>query len=89
MPITATFCPKSAAFGLILGALCTAAAWYGTALNARVEITQAMLAEARCDPAGFKTITFPDGSQFTCVPAEQMPPTSRAEAAKRQRGGRG
>lgn len=84
MPITATFCPKSAAFGVILGALCIAALWYGTTLNSRAEITQAMLAQARCDAAGFVTITFTDGSQFTCVPAEQMPPTSRAEAAKRR-----
>lgn len=84
MPITVTFCPKSAAFGVILGALCIAALWYGITINALAEITRAMIAESRCDPIGFKTITFPDGSQFTCVPSAQIPPTSRAEAAKRR-----
>ena len=76
-------CHKSAGFGLVLGLLATAAAWYGTTLTARAEITQAMLAQARCDPAGFVAITFTDGSQFTCMPAKEMPPTSREEAAQR------
>ena len=84
-----TICPKSATFGLILGALCMAAAWYGTTLDGKAEITQAMLAQARCDPAGFVAITFADESQFTCMPAQQMPPTTRAEATRRKQGGRG
>jgi len=89
--MTITICRFSALLGLILGLSSMAAAWYGTTLASRAVITQAMLAQARCDPtgAGFVSITFIDGSQFTCVPAQQMPPTSREAAAQRRKGGRG
>lgn len=79
---------KSAIFGLFLGVFLTAAAWFGWTLNARADITQAMLAQAKCDPDGFVSITFTDSSQFTCAPAQTMPPTSREEAARRAKGGR-
>jgi hypothetical protein len=87
--MTITICQKSTVLGLFLGALFTASAWFGWTLNARAEITQAMLAQAKCDPAGFVTITFTDSSQFTCAPKETMPPTSYAEAARRAKVGRG
>lgn len=83
--MTITICQRSALIGLFLGALFTASAWYGQALASRADITQAMLAQAKCDPAGFVSITFTDSSQFTCAPAQHMPPASREEAARRAR----
>lgn len=73
----------SALLGLVCGALCVGAVWFGLTLDGRAQITQQMLAQARCDASGFVSITFIDGSQFTCTPAPQLPPTSRAEAARR------
>lgn len=86
--MTIHFCPKSAVFGLFIGVLCTLSAWYGVTLAGRAHITQALLSQAKCDPAGFVAITFTDSSQFTCAPAQYQPPTSRAEAVRRaKRGG--
>jgi hypothetical protein len=87
--MTITICQKSTVLGLFLGVLFTASAWFGWTLNARAEITQAMLAQAKCDPAGFVSITFTDSSQFTCSPTHTLPPTSREEATTRARAGRG
>ena len=81
--MTITICPKSAISGLLLGILFTAAAWYGETLAGRAQITKEILAQAKCDPDGWVAITFIDGSQFTCMPAKEMPPTSREEAAQR------
>jgi len=79
-------CLLSALAGLLLGALLTGAAWYGTALAGRAAITQALLATARCDAAGLVTITFADRSEFTCVPKAEAPPASRAEVGRRRPG---
>jgi hypothetical protein len=87
--MTITICQKSTVLGLFLGVLFTASAWYGWAQNVRADITQAILAQAKCDPSGFVTVLFPDSSQFTCAPKETMPPTSYAEAARRAKVGRG
>lgn len=84
--MTITICLKSALSGLFMGVILTASAWYGAVLVDRTEITQALLAQAKCDPAGFVAITFIDASQFTCVPAKYTPPTSRSESAQRARG---
>ncbi len=83
--MTITLCRKSTLLGLFIGVLFTAFAWYGYALAARNEITTAILSQAKCDPAGLVTITFTDSSQFTCIPAQQVPPTSREEASRRKR----
>jgi len=80
-----TVCPRSLGSGVAIGVVALGIVWYATTLDARAAITQALLAGARCDAAGFVSITFADASQFTCVPAQQMPPTSRAEAARRKR----
>lgn len=79
-----TVCNRSLGIGAALCAIALGAAWYGTTLTERAAITQALLAGARCDADGFVTITFVDGSQFTCIPREQMPPTSREAAARRK-----
>lgn len=84
-----TICPKSASFGLFLGLLFMGSAWTGWVLQARADITQAMLAQAKCDPSGLVSITFTDSSQFTCVPSQNMPPSSREEAARRAKASRG
>lgn len=81
-----TVCNRSIGIGAALAAVALGAIWYGDKLSGRAAITQALLATARCDASGFVSITFVDGSQFTCVPAQQMPPSSRAEAARRNRG---
>lgn len=86
--MTITICRKSTILGLFFGVFFTAFAWYGAVLAQRAEITQAMLAQAKCDPAGFVAITFTDSSQFTCAPAQYQPPTSREEAARRAKGAR-
>lgn len=86
--MTIQICQKSTILGLFLGVFFTAAVWFGWTLNARADITQAMLAQAKCDPAGFVSITFTDASQFTCMPRQDMPPTSREEATRRAKGGR-
>jgi hypothetical protein len=78
-------CGRSLGVGVAIGASVLGLAWYGTTLNARASITPALIAAARCDAAGLVAITFPDASQFTCVPAQQIPPTSREEAARRKR----
>jgi len=78
-----TVCNRSLGIGAVLCAIALGAIWYGTTLAGRAAITQALLAGARCDDAGFVSITFVDGSQFTCVPAQQMPPTTRAAAQRR------
>ena len=83
--MTITLCQRSTLIGLFLGVLFTAAAWYGSTLTARADITQAMLAQAKCDPSGFVSITFTDSSQFTCAPTQTLPPNSREEAARRAR----
>ncbi len=80
-----TVCGRSLGVGVALGASVLGLAWYGTTLNARAAITPALIAAARCDAAGLVAITFPDSSQFTCIPREQIPPTSREEAARRKR----
>ncbi len=85
MQIQVVLCVRSIAVGLLLGFFFTGSAWYGTTLAGRAQITQAMLAQAKCDPVGFVAITFADESQFTCAPARDMPPTSRAEAERRSR----
>jgi hypothetical protein len=82
-----TVCGRSVGIGIALGAAVLGSVWYGTTLAGRAAITQALLASARCDAAGFVSITFADASQFTCVPAQQIPPASRKEAARRQRSG--
>ncbi len=82
-------CPRSFGSGLLAGAAIVLAVWYGYTLSGRAEITQLLLAQAKCDPAGFVAITFADASQFTCVPQAQMPPTNRADAERRRKGGRG
>ncbi len=78
-------CCRSAGIGVLIGTTAIAAAWYGTTLRNNAAITQALLASARCDTSGFVSITFTDASQFTCVPAQQMPPTSPQEAARRKK----
>lgn len=83
--MTITICQRSTLLGLFLGVFFTAFAWYGAVLAQRAEITQAMLAQAKCDPVGFVSITFIDSSQFTCAPAQSIPPNSREEAARRAR----
>lgn len=82
-----TICSRSLGIGVVFGALVLATAWYGVTLTGRAQITQALLAAARCDSGGFVTITFADSSQFTCMPRQDMPPTSREEADRRKRGG--
>lgn len=80
-----TVCNRSLGIGAALCAVAIGAVWYGSTLADRAAITQALLATARCDASGFVSITFVDGSQFTCVPAQQMPPHTREEAARRKR----
>lgn len=83
-----TICHRSLLAGLLLGCLASGAIWAGTTLAGRAEITQVLLTVARCDNGGLVTLLFADGSQYTCVPPPQVPPTSRDEARARQRGGR-
>ncbi len=78
-------CGRSLCVGISIGAAVLGMVWYGTTLRNNAAITHALLASARCDASGFVSITFTDASQFTCVPAQQMPPTSREEAARRKR----
>lgn len=82
-----TVCSRSLGIGAFIGAVAITVAWYGVTLSGRAQITQALLAAARCDSGGFVTITFADSSQFTCMPRQDMPPTSREEAARRKRAG--
>lgn len=82
-----TFCSRSLGVGVMFGAVALAIAWYGATLNGRAQITQSLLAAARCDAGGFVSITFADSSQFTCMPRQDMPPTSHKEAERRKRGG--
>lgn len=83
-----TLCLKSAFVGIIIGSFAVASAWYVHILDGRSEITRTLLATAACEATGFTTIQFADGSQFTRVPVDQMPPTSRKEAAMRKARGR-
>lgn len=80
-----TLCGRSLGIGAVISALALGAAWYGASLADRAAFTQALVATARCDDAGLVSITFADGGQFTCIPAEQIPPNSRSEAMRRQR----
>lgn len=82
-----TVCSRSFGIGAFIGSMAIAISWYGVTLTGRAQITQSLLAAARCDSGGFVTITFTDGSQFTCMPRQDMPPTSREEADRRKRGG--
>lgn len=85
-----SFCRSSLLFGLVFGALVSGgsvgAAWFGVTLAERAEITREMVQKARCDEsvAGWMSIIYPDGSQYTCTPRQQQPPTSRAEAQRRR-----
>jgi hypothetical protein len=70
--------------GMLLCGIVLGSAWAGITLADRAAITQALLTTARCDPGGLVTLLFADGSQYTCIPAQQMPPASRDEARARR-----
>jgi hypothetical protein len=81
--MSVTLCTKSILLGIVIGSISTSAGWYGKELGDRTNITEAMLAHAKCDQGGLVTITFVDSSQYTCVPRDEVPPTTKAEAAAR------
>lgn len=69
------FSTGSLLVGAVLGVVWTLAVWYGFTLSGRAEITRQLLESAKCDAIGFVSITFTDGSQFTCAPSQPAYPT--------------
>jgi hypothetical protein len=77
-------CVRSFVAGAALAVLFTGSAWYGSNLYFNAQITQAIIAQAKCDQNGTSHVSMilPDGSEFMCTP-RQFIPDSRQEAAKR------
>jgi hypothetical protein len=79
-----TICEKTAMTFFAFGVIVTGSAWYGSNLHYNAMLTQAIIAQAKCDPNGTSHVSMmlPDGSEFMCTPRQFIPDSMR-ESAKR------
>lgn len=60
-------------FGCALGGLSVGAVWTATELAENDQWRKELLALAVCDDKGFVNVLFPDRSEYTCTPTQNVP----------------